>query len=199
MDHGYRYIQHCRSNSLDRLTIFLIYKGCCHADASTHLSFPGPLISRLVDLHATRACHPLSTLSRITKYLYVKNRDSYTIIAAIGLAAKGLRYNWIRLGRQRESGMLRALGPYEPLGWPSVGQFYLNHDRTLLLDFYPVPIKIKMQIQISQQDAKNLVPYYANGIAALLLGIAEDFMPAKKSYGQNSFFFIPICCSPQLQ
>lgn len=111
VDHGYRYIQHCRSNSLDRLTIFLIYKGCRHADASTHLSFPGLLISRLVDLHATRACHPLSTLSRTIKYLYVKNKDSYIIIAATGLPAKGIHYNWIRLGRQRESGMLRALGP----------------------------------------------------------------------------------------
>lgn len=69
----------------------------------------------------------------------MKNEDSYTTAVAIGLAAKGLGHNWIYLGRQREPGMLRAFGPV-----------YLNHDRTLSSDFYPVPVLIKMQIQISQ-------------------------------------------------
>ena len=48
-----------------------------------------------------------------------------------------------------------------------------------------------MQIQISQQDAKTWVPYYASGIAALLLGIAEDFMPAKKLMGKIPSFSSP--------
>lgn len=51
-----------------------------------------------------------------------------------------------------------------------------------------------MQIQISQQDVKIWVPYYANKIATLFLRIIEDFMLAKKSYRQNPSFSICNYC-----
>lgn len=108
VDHGYRYIQHCRLGWAYYISDLQGSLPCWCLD--THL-ISRSAYPRLVDLHAARACHPLSILSRNTRYLYVKNRDSYTIIAAIGLAVKRLRYNLIRLGRQREPGVLGALGP----------------------------------------------------------------------------------------
>ncbi len=94
----------------------LIYKGHRHTDALIYLLFLGSL-PKLVDPHADRPCHPQSTWSHSTRYSYVKNKDSYITAGAIGLAAKILRHGWSCLGRQRESGMLRALGPLELPGW----------------------------------------------------------------------------------
>ena len=71
----------------------------------------GLLVSRLVDLHAARPCHPSSTLSRSIRVSCVKNKDSYTTAAAIGLAAKGLCHHWIYLGRRIKLGIVGALGP----------------------------------------------------------------------------------------